>query len=113
MRPGLPCIVVYASKEQKDSGAEQGRWASILTSMIAAGLEITGTWPIHGTGNRRMVGMGTNSVATYIAMVARPRPQESQPASWSDFARELRAELPERSTTCRCRRCSRWMSRRR
>lgn len=94
MRPGLPCIVVYASKEQKASGAEQGRWASILTSIIAAGLEITGTWPIHGTGNRRMVGMGTNAVATYIAMVARPRPLEAGPVSWSDFARELRGELP-------------------
>ena len=41
-----------------------------------------------------MIGQGANAVATYIAMVARPRPPESQPASWSDFSRELRAELP-------------------
>lgn len=94
MRRGLPCIVVYASKEQKDPGAEQGRWASILTSMISAGLEITGTWPIYGTGATRMRGMEANAVATYIAMVARPRPPESQPSSWTDFARELRGELP-------------------
>jgi putative DNA methylase len=94
MHPSLPCIVVYASKEQKDAGAEQGRWASILTSMIAAGLEITGTWPLLGTLGKRLVGNAANAVATYIAMVARPRPVESQPASWSDFARELRAELP-------------------
>jgi putative DNA methylase len=95
MRQGLPCIVVYASKEQKDSGSEQTRWASILTAMISSGLEITGTWPIHGSDQNKMIGQGTNSVATYIAMVARPRPPESQPASWADFARELRAELPK------------------
>lgn len=94
MAPNLPCIVVYASKEQKDSGSEQTRWASILTSMIGAGLEITGTWPIHGSDQNKMIGQGTNSVATYIAMVARPRPRESQPTSWSDFARALRSELP-------------------
>lgn len=94
MHRELPCIVVYASKEQKDAGAEQGRWASILAAMIASGLEITGTWPIHGTRTARMVSVGTNSVATYIAMVARPRPQSSQPTTWADFARELRAELP-------------------
>lgn len=94
MAPDLPGIVVYASKEQKDSGSEQTRWASVLTSMIASGLEITGTWPIHGTGSTRMRGMESNAVATYIAMVARPRPAESQPASWADFARELRVELP-------------------
>jgi len=94
MAHDTPCIVVYASKEQKDAGSEQTRWASVLTSMISAGLEISGTWPIHGTGGTRMRGMESNAVATYIAMVARLRPDEAQPVSWTDFSRELRTELP-------------------
>ena len=90
---GLPMLVVYASKEQKGGREEETRWSSILTAMIAADLEITGTWPIHGTGSTRMIGIGTNAVATYIVMVCRPRPfMPRQPAS-ADFNRRLRREL--------------------
>ena len=46
----FPMLVVYASKEQKGGRDEETRWSSILTAMVAAELEITGTWPIHGTG---------------------------------------------------------------
>lgn len=90
---GLPMIVVYASKEQKAGGGEEGRWSSILTAMLDADLEITGTWPIHGTGTRRMVGIGTNAIATYIAMVCRHRPPNAANTSLSDFTRALRREL--------------------
>ena len=89
----LPIIVVYASKEQKGGVDEGSRWASILTAMIAAELEITGAWPIHGTGSTRMRGQGSNAVATYIAMVCRPRRAEATTCSLSDFSRALRREL--------------------
>ena len=49
MRSDLPMLVVYASKEQKGGREEETRWSSILTAMVDANLEITGTWPIHGT----------------------------------------------------------------
>lgn len=93
MAPGLPMLVVYASKEQKGGAGEETRWSSILTAMIQADLEITGTWPIHGTGATRMIGQGTNSVASYVAMVCRPRKDLSGKASLADFNRELRREL--------------------
>lgn len=89
----LPMLVVYASKEQKASSGEETRWSSILTAMVNADLEITGTWPIHGTGTRRMVGQGTNAIATYIAMVCRPRAANAVSCSVSDFNRALRREL--------------------
>lgn len=89
----LPIIVVYASKEQKGGVDEESRWASILTAMIAAELEITGAWPIHGTGSTRMRGQGSNAVATYIAMVCRPRRTHATTCSLSDFSRALRREL--------------------
>ncbi|MDV3135971.1 DUF1156 domain-containing protein [Mycobacterium sp. 29Ha] len=90
---GLPMLVVYASKEQKGGREEETRWASILTAIIDADLEITGTWPIHGTGGKRMIGIGTNAVAAYIVMVCRPRPPEASTCSLADFNRALRREL--------------------
>lgn len=92
-RPDLPLVVVYASKEQKAGKNEETRWESILTAMVDAGLEITGTWPIHGTGSTRMISLGTNSVATYVAMIARPRGAHATVTSLGDFSRALRREL--------------------
>lgn len=90
---GLPMLVVYASKEQKGGREEETRWSSILTAIINAELEITGTWPIHGTGGKRMIGIGTNAVAAYIVMVCRPRPSDASTCSLADFNRALRREL--------------------
>ena len=93
MAEGLPMLVVYASKEQKGGGSEGTRWSSILTAMIDGGFEITGAWPIHGTGSHRMVSIGTNAVASYVAMVCRPRPVTAGTAALADFNRALRREL--------------------
>jgi putative DNA methylase len=91
--PTLPLLVVYASKEQKGGREEETRWSSILTAIIDAGLEITGTWPIHGTGSTRMRGIGSNAVATYIVMICRPRKQDAVSCTLADFNRALRREL--------------------
>lgn len=93
MDEGLPLLVVYASKEQKGGADEETRWSSILTAMLAADLEITGTWPIHGTGSTRMIGQGANAVASYIVMVCHPRDKSAGTTSLSDFNRSLRREL--------------------
>jgi putative DNA methylase len=93
MHPDLPMLIVYASKEQKGGGDEETRWSSILTAIVAADLEITGTWPVHGTGSTRMRGIGANAVATYIVMVCRPRPINAETTSLASFNRSLRREL--------------------
>lgn len=93
MADGLPMIVVYASKEQKAGSGEETRWAAILTAMIQADLEITGTWPIHGTTRARMIGIGANSVASYVVMVCRPRRSGAGVCSLADFNRALRRDL--------------------
>ncbi len=90
---GLPMLVVYASKEQKGGSEEEGRWSSILTAIVAADLQITGTWPVLGTSGSRMVGIGANVVATYVVMVCRPRPAAAGTCSVADFNRALRREL--------------------
>lgn len=96
MADGLPMIVVYASREQKGGADEQSRWSSILTAIVNADMEITGTWPILGTTDRRMIGQGTNAVATYVAMVCRPRTEGAGVTTLNDFSRALRRELSTR-----------------
>lgn len=96
MGDGLPMIVVYASREQKGGAGEQTRWSSILTAIVDADMEITGTWPILGTTDRRMTGQGTNAVATYVAMICRPRVEDAGVTTLNDFARALRRELATR-----------------
>lgn len=93
MSPGLPMLVVYASKEQKAGRGEEIRWSAILSAMVAADLEITGTWPVHGTSVAKMNSVGANVVSAYIVMVCRPRPEGAQTCSVADFNRALRREL--------------------
>lgn len=93
MAPGLPMLVVYASKEQKGGREEETRWASILTAIVAADMEITGTWPVLGARDTRMIGLDTNSVASYVVMVCRPRPSGAGTCSLADLNRTLRREL--------------------
>jgi len=93
LSPGLPMLVVYASKEQKGGREEETRWSSILTATVKSGLQITGTWPIHGTGSTRLRGIAANAVATYVVMVCRPRPETAGTCSLADFNRALRREL--------------------
>lgn len=91
--PDLPLLVVYASKEQRAGSGEETRWASILTAMIAANMEITGTWPIHGATAARLIGNQANSIASYIVMVCRARSDSAGVVSLSEFGRILRQEL--------------------
>ncbi|MBU6150405.1 MAG: hypothetical protein KGR25_03085, partial [Chloroflexi bacterium] len=93
MLDGLPMLIVYASKEQKAGAGEETRWSSILTAMVEADLEITGTWPIHGTTAARLVGNEANAVAAYVVMVARPRSNSAISCTLTDFNRALRREL--------------------
>ena len=93
MASGLPMLVVYASKEQKAGRGEEIRWSAILSAMLAADLEITGTWPVHGTSVVKMNSVGANVVSAYIVMVCRPRPEGAGTCSLADFNRALRREL--------------------
>jgi putative DNA methylase len=94
--PDLPMIVIYALKEQEDiedDGRVSGGWEAMLEALLAAGFGITGTWPVHGTGSTRMRGLGANALATYVALVCRPRPDDSVTATRRDFVSALRQEL--------------------
>jgi putative DNA methylase len=92
----FPIVVVYAQKQEEkaDEGDASTGWEAMLEAIIQAGLGITGTWPISGTGSARMRAHGANSLASYIVMVCRPHRQALPAASRRDFANALKAELP-------------------
>ena len=94
-RSDLPLILIYAYKEQEaenDSRVSTG-WEAMLEALIQAGLTIVGTWPIHGTGSSRMRGLNSNALATYVALVCRPRAATSGRVSRRELVDSLRREL--------------------
>lgn len=67
----------------------------MLTGVIAAGFQITGTWPVRTERAARSVGIGTNALASSIVLVCRPRPASARVATRQQFLAGLRRELPE------------------
>jgi len=95
--PGLPMLVVYAHRQEESNGdgvATSTAWDSMLSAMIAAGLRIVGTWPIHGTTSGRQIGLGTNALASYMVLVCRPQEVAAKPTDRQGFVAALHAELP-------------------
>lgn len=95
-RDDLPLVVIYALKEQEElteDGRLSGGWEAMLEAMLSAGLSITGTWPVRGTGSTRLRGLGANALATYVALVCRPRHPAAVPSTRREFMLALRREL--------------------
>lgn len=93
-----PLTVHYAFKQQdfvaKEGAASTG-WETILNALIENGLQIAGTWPLRTELSNRMTASGTNALASSIALVCRPRPEDAPQASRREFVNALRQELPQ------------------
>lgn len=92
----FPIIVVYAQKQEERAAEEDAStgWEAMLEAIVRAGLGITGTWPISGTGAARMRAHDVNSLASYIVMVCRSRRHTLPLASRRDFVGALKTEMP-------------------
>lgn len=100
-----PLTVFYAFKqaegddgepeESSAQGAVSTGWETMLEGVIRAGFLINGTWPIRTEMGARMIGMGTNALASSIVLVCRPRPADASLATRKEFITALRKELPE------------------
>jgi putative DNA methylase len=96
-RPDLPVLVVYAFKEQEsDAGGQASSgWEAMLDAILRAGLSVVGTWPIWGTSSERVVGLGSNALATYVLLVCRPREVEAGRTTRRELSEEMRDALAE------------------
>jgi len=66
----------------------------MLTGLVESGFVINGTWPIRTELGNRMIGMGTNALASSIALICRPRPDDAPTISRRQFVDTMRRELP-------------------
>jgi len=95
--PSLPVTIYYAFK-QSETKAEAGTistgWETFLDAVIRSGFSLTGTWPMRTELSSRMIGAGTNALASSIVLVCRPRPVKAKTISRRAFLRELNQVLP-------------------
>lgn len=96
--PAFPVTVYYAFKQAEKKAASEAAstgWETFLEAVLGAGFAINGTWPMRTELGNRMIGSGTNALASSIILVCRPRQGNAEEISRKDFQRQLRAELPE------------------
>ena len=65
-----------------------------MDAVIRAGFAVTGTWPMRTELSNRMVGLGTNVLASSIVLVCRQRHADAPLATRREFVAALRDELP-------------------
>jgi putative DNA methylase len=95
--PDFPVTIYYAFKQPERDGAEgttNTGWDTFLAAVIESGFAVSGTWPMRTERQGRMIGNDTNSLASSIILVCRPRAAEAAVATRRDFIAALKAELP-------------------
>ncbi len=100
--PAFPVTIYYAFKQAEKEGIDgttSAGWETFLAAVINAGLAVTGTWPMRTELGNRMIGMGSNALASSIVLVCRKRDPDATSISRRDFQRELRDEMPEALAT--------------
>jgi putative DNA methylase len=96
--PEGPITIYYAFKQSEtnsDSGTTSTGWVTFLEAVRLAGLQLSGTWPLRTENASRMIGQGTNALASSIVLVCRKRPADAPSVSRRVFIRELNGVLPE------------------
>ncbi len=95
--PAFPVTIYYAFKQSEsdgDEGTTNTGWDTFLAAVIEAGLGISGTWPMRTELSNRMIGSGTNALASSIVLVCRKRAADAPTATRREFMSALKAELP-------------------
>ena len=96
--PGFPVTIYYAFKQAESDGADgttNTGWDTFLAAVIEAGFAISGTWPMRTELSNRMIGSGTNALASSIVLVCRQRPTNAPTATRREFVAALKTELPQ------------------
>ncbi|MBU1495142.1 MAG: hypothetical protein KJ956_14390, partial [Actinobacteria bacterium] len=95
--PAFPVAIYYAFKQsevESDGGVASTGWETFLDAAIRAGLAITGTWPMRTENRSRMIGQGTNALASSIVLACRRSDPLAGAVSRLGFLGALKNELP-------------------
>ena len=92
----FPVTLFYAFKQSETSeeGTTSTGWQTLLDGMLRSGWEVTATWPMRTESPGRMLGQGTNALASSVVLALRPRPMTAGSISRRGFVQALRTELP-------------------
>ena len=93
----FPVTIYYAFK-QSDTGTDgtaSTGWETFIAAVLLAGFAIHGTWPMRTELGNRMIGSGTNALASSIILVCRRRPNDAPQIPRREFQRELKEVLGE------------------
>jgi putative DNA methylase len=94
--PAFPVTIYYAFKQTESDGTDgttNTGWDTFLAAVIEAGFAISGTWPMRTELGNRMIGSGTNALASSIILVCRKRVADAPMATRREFVAALKAEL--------------------
>lgn len=93
----LPSAIYYAFKQSEagPDGITSAGWSSFLQAVVNSGLVIDGTWPLRTESAGRMIGRGTNALASSIVLVCRKRNAEAATITRAEFIRELKKTMPD------------------
>ena len=92
----FPSSIFYAYKQQQEEreGRTSTGWETMLHAVVSAGFEIIGTWPMRTELSNRSNAMGTQSLASSVVLVCRPRAADAPMATRRQFLDKLAEELP-------------------
>lgn len=93
----FPVSIYYAFKQSDtgNDGTASTGWETFIAAVLRAGFAIHGTWPMRTELGNRMIGSGTNALASSIILVCRRRPDDAPQIPRRDFQRELKEVLAE------------------
>jgi putative DNA methylase len=95
--PAFPVTIYYAFKQSEtetSEGTASTGWETFLDAVIRAGFAVSGTWPMRTELGNRMIGSGTNALASSIVLVCRQRPDSALTITRREFVTALKSELP-------------------
>jgi putative DNA methylase len=95
--PTFPVTIYYAFKQsesESDAGTASTGWETFLDATIRAGFAVSGTWPMRTENSSRMIGQGTNALASSIVLVCCKRPADAPTSTRREFITALKTELP-------------------
>ena len=90
----FPVTIYYAFKQAEREGRTGTGWETFLDAVIRSSFSISGTWPIRTENSSRMIGQGSNALASSIVLVCRKSASDAPVTTRRDFLAALKAELP-------------------
>lgn len=95
--PAFPVTIYYAFKqsETKSGNTTNTGWETFLSAVLNAGFSISGTWPLRTESGSRLVGNGTNALASSIVLVCKKKPNDAPIIDKRTFVKILNARLGE------------------